>query len=171
MKKPGRFDLRSKSQFEKHIKECTLIEKELMQVYVNWLNAKRSTGSPEYTFIDHGVDNTGKLIERSCDVDMSADFILRRLGRQDKKIDIKFCRPEHKIFHLKVSQMLEYIQEDVCIINFMGIDGKNPRFCILTPGALAQWLDLGERIKFRPWGGKEVIRFHNSDFEWHKVQL
>lgn len=168
----SRFDNRSRDEFARDIKECSEIEHDLMVKYVAWLNSMREKDAPEYQFKDNGIDNTGQFIEKCSDITTDADFLLVREGKPPRKIDIKFCRPDRDKFHLKVSQMLSYVQDDVCIVNFMGIDGNNKRFCILPPDQLAWWLQNGERIKFKPFGYKESIKFdvNNEHLVWHNYE-
>lgn len=166
----NRKDNRTTKQFAKDIKECTKIERTLMTMYVDWLNSK-VTDENKYTFVDNGVDNSGKYIAKDHKVTMDADFLLLRKGRPAYKIEIKFCRTENKNFHLKTSQLEYYIQNNVAVVNFMDVDGANPRFCILKPDDLAQWMEHGEKIEFKPWGYKECVRFpvKSEHLTWHKV--
>lgn len=158
-----RFDKRSPEEFAKAIKDCTLIERKLMEVYVNWLN---STKGEAYTFSDHGVDNSGEFIKDDNKVNTKADFLLHTKGKRDKKIEIKFCRPQLTRFHLKVKQVEKYIKEDVCIVNFMGIESEEPRFCILTPKVLEEALKNNKRVNM--WG-KLTIRFNCVDCKWNNI--
>lgn len=162
----NRFDHRTKDQFKKDIKEATKIESILMAKYVGWLNKVRDQSTAEYTYEDHGIDNTGEFLEK---VDCRADFILKRSGVKNKKIDIKFAKKEVKCFHLKVNQMMQYIQEDVCVINFIGAETDQPKFCIIPPSVLSQWLEHGERVNYKVWGGKLCIKFPVEEMEWHNV--
>lgn len=157
-----RFDNRSKDQFIKDIKECSIFEKELMQLYVDWLNKSK----PIYTYSDHGVDNTGEFIEKDGDVNSKADYVLHTEGKRDRRIEVKHCKPERNVFHLKTSHVKRCIKDDVCIINWMNTDGPNRRFCILTPKVLAEKLESGPHVKM--WS-KPVIRFFNKDYTWINI--
>jgi hypothetical protein len=164
-----RFDTRSEEQFKKDIKESTQIERKLMEVYVAWLNSgggHRPAGS--YSFQDNGVDNSGEYIKDDKKVHTGADFILKTQGGRNKKVEIKFCRPEVSRFHLKVSQIKKYIENDVCIVNFMGIDSNQPRFCILTPAVMTK--ALRDNVPVKMWN-KECIRFKNADMDWEYVTI
>lgn len=165
----SRQDNRTTDQFKQDIKNCTMLERKLMQAYVDWLNTK-VPGEDKYTFTDNGVDNTGEYIADPKKVTLDADFLLRRSGRPAYKIDIKFCRTENRYFHLKIGQLENYIQNNVAIVNFMDVDGPNPRFCILKPTDLAEWLEHGPKVKF--WS-KPCIRFKVSSehLHWHPVRL
>lgn len=154
-----RFDKRSKKDFIKHIKECSIFEKELMQLYVDWLNLK----SKIYSYSDSGIDNSGEFIEDDKKVTSKADFLLHKQGGRDRKIEIKHCKPERSVFHLKTSHVKRCIKEDVCIINWMNTDGPDRRFCILTPKVLAEKLKNGPHVKM--WS-KDVIRFFNKEYTW-----
>lgn len=162
----SRFDFRTKEKFKKDIKECTKIESVLMKLYVDWLNSIRDQDTAEYTYEDHGIDNSGEYLDK---VDARADFLLKRPGTRNKKIDIKFARKDVKVFHLKVNQIIQYIQDDVCVVNFIGAETDSPRFCIIPPSELSEWLRCGERVKYKAWGGKLCIRFPVDDMEWHSV--
>lgn len=155
-----RFDSRSKDEFVNDIKDCTVIERKLMEIYVSWLN---STKKNKYTFSDNGVDNSGKFIEDDNKIHTSSDFILHTEGKRDKKIEIKFCRPLLPRFHLKINQIKKYISTDTCIVNFMGIESETPKFCILTPSMLQEYLNNGNRVVM--WH-KECIRFNCKDQKW-----
>lgn len=160
--KDYRLDSRTKEQFVADIKSATLQEKELMKLYVGWLNA---SGKGEYSFTDHGVDNTGEYLEPGK-AHAGADFILHKKGGRDKKIEIKFARNEIYTFNFKVAQLERYVREDVCIINFMGVETTNRRFCIFTPAALKEALASGERK--RMWY-KDCVRFKTSQQKWYSV--
>jgi len=164
-----RKDNRTTEQFAADIKECTSIESFLMKLYVKWLNENKVRNNIPYTHIDNGINNTGDLIREDNDVDTRADFVLKREGRPDRLIDIKFCRKDYNRFHLKINQIKSYIKNDVCIINFMGIMSPNRRFCIIPPMALQEHLNKKEIILFEPWGYKEVLRFLENEFEWYKI--
>jgi hypothetical protein len=154
-----RFDNRSPEEFKKHIKECTKLERELMEKYVKWLN---SSNKGNYTFIDNGVDNTGEFIVNDKHLSSKADFILYKNNGRPRKIEIKHCKPECTRFHIKLSHIYRCIKEDVCIVNWMGVGGKNPRFCVLTPKILEESL---KRDTVQMWQ-KETIRFYCSEFDW-----
>lgn len=165
MTKDFRFDNRSKEQFSKDIKECTSIERLLMEDYVKYLNSRLNKKN-HYKFIDHGVDNSGEFLEAKKVV-TKADFLLTHPNQPDRKIEIKFCRKNNSVFHLKIHQLESYIKKDVAIVNWMGIDTPEKRFCILTPQMMKDLLTNGKRIFFKPWM-KECIRIENKDMEWIK---
>lgn len=158
-----RRDSRSVDQFKKDIKECSHLERELMILYVTFLNEK--AGEALYSFEDHGVDNSGEFIEDNSKITCKADFVLKTKGKRDKKIDIKFCRESHSRFHLKVNQLKKYLAEDVCIVNWMGIDTPDRAFCIITPKQIEQLLATEKPV--RMWY-KECLRLNCKDFKWIK---
>jgi hypothetical protein len=162
-----RRDGRSVERFAQDLKDCHRVENQLMTLYVGWLNS-RIRNDDKYSFEDNGVDNSGKLLTDK-QVTSAADFLLIRAGHSAKHIDIKFCREERKTFHLKVSQLNQYVKNNVAIINYMGSDGENRRFCIIKPDEIKWLLKYGEKVKFAVWGYKECIRCYVNDFEWHKV--
>lgn len=157
-----RFDKRSEDEFKKHIKECSLFEHDLMKLYVDWLNTKKNI----YTFSDHGIDNSGEFISDSKNVTSKADFTLHTKDKKDRRIEIKHCKPERSVFHLKTSHVRRCIKDNVCIVNWMNTDGPNRRFCILTPKILSEKLEKGPHVKM--WM-KDVIRFYNNEYEWFKI--
>lgn len=163
--KDYRLDSRTKEQFAEDIKAATLQERELMRYYVSWLNKTKGKGEIIYSFTDHGVDNSGEYLEPGT-AHTAADFILHKKGGKDKKIEIKFCRPERPEFNFKVAQLEKYVRNDVCIINFMGVETPNRRFCIFTPATLKEALASGERKRF--WH-KDCIRFKTSGQKWFMV--
>jgi hypothetical protein len=173
MTTPRRYrqDWRTTEQFQSDIKDSTKLERKLMAAYVTWLNS-RIRDENKYSFDDYSAGNDGEFIEDgkvTCD----ADFLLRRSGRPAYKIDIKFCKPNKDCFHLKVNQLESYIQNNVAIVNFMGVNTDNPRFCILKPDELAEWLATGEQVKYRNWGNKLCIKFpvDSDHLVWHEVKL
>ncbi len=159
-----RKDNRTKNQFANDIIECTKIERELMCLYVDDLNKRK--GGLVYTFIDNGIDNSGKLIEKDREVTTKADFLLKKAKGKDRAIEIKFCRKDFKIFHLKTSQLKSYIKQDCCVVMFMGIDTENIRYTILTPLDMQAVLDGYPDVFF--WGKKQK-RLPIKDFNWFYV--
>ena len=166
-----RFDKRSPQKFKSDIKTCTLIERKLMQVYVDWLNAGGGEHAGKYTFHDNGVDNSGEFIADNSKIHCGADFILKTAGGKDKKIEIKFCRKDLPEFHLKSKQIDRYIENDVCIINFMSVEANNPRFCIITPQTLTKWRAEKPSFKCYQMGGKISINIQNSEVKYNNVKL
>lgn len=157
----NRYDKRSPSEFKKDIKVATEIEQGLMGDYVAWLNKTKGGDNP-YSFKDYGCDNSGEFVQDK-DVNLNADFLLCRKGFNDKKIEIKFCREDYDEFHLKLHQVTKYIKEDVCIVNYMGINTDKKRFCILTPGTLKQSVEKGPIVT--KWS-KPCIRYKCKDYTW-----
>lgn len=155
-----RFDNRSKEQFIEDIAKRTATERSLMERYVVWLNA---SGNAKYTYIDNGIDNSGKFIENDGAVKADADFILYKNGSSPRRIEIKHCLPDRDIFHLKVPHVERCVKDDVCIVNWMGVSGEKPRFCILTPSDLKKALENGKRVIF--WK-KPCIRFECGQQKW-----
>lgn len=162
-----RFDKRTQEEFIQDIEKSSKVEHQLMEKYVNWLNIKYPG---EYSFIDNGIDNTGKFILNSKDVTLEADFILKHKNQNkpDRKIEIKHCNPDRSSFHLKIPHIEHCVNDDVCIVNWMGVETENPRFCILTPKDLKLLLINGERKQF--WH-KPCIRCKCNDFEWYSLNV
>lgn len=157
-----RFDHRSEDEFIKDIKECSEFETRLMQLYVSWLN-KKST--KKYSFTHTGVDNTGEFIKNDKEVHSGADFLLDCGDGVSHKIEIKHCKPERSRFHLKLSHINKCIDDDICIVNWMGTDTPEIRFCILTPNDLRKLLGICKQVTM--WS-KECLRINNKDVEWMK---
>lgn len=165
MSRDYRLDTRTKEQFAADIKAATATEQELMTLYVKWLNTTKGGGKATYSFVDNGVDNTGKYLEEG-QAHAAADFILKTEGKRDKLIEIKFARENISSFNFKVAQLERYVQEDVCIVNFMGVETSNRRFCIFTPASLKEALASGERK--RMWH-KDCIRFSTAKQKWINI--
>lgn len=167
-----RFDNRTKKEFISDIKKGHHNELILMNAYVDWLNSQIMDGQYRYYFVDNGVDNTGEFIENDEDVDMRCDFVLKRQTKRDKKIEIKYCKKYYDKFHLKINQVLEYVQNDVCVINFIGVENNGiAKFCILPPDELHSWLKAGKQIKFKPWGYKPCICLPVSEITFFDIDL
>jgi len=161
-----RKDNRTKNQFADDIIECTKIERELMNIYVDDLNKRK--GAYIYTFVDNGIDNSGKLIENDKEITTSADFKLKKIKGRDRLIEIKFCRKDLNVFHLKTSQLKSYIRQDCCVVMFMGIDTENIRYTILKPSDMEAVL-LGYKDVF--FWGKKQKRLPIKDFNWYYVNI
>jgi hypothetical protein len=155
-----RFDNRTKEEFQQDIERSTKIERELMTIYVKWLN---ESGKAKYTFKDLGIDNSGKFIEDDKAVTCESDFILYKNGTRPRRIEIKHCVPQRSCFHLKENHLRYCVEKDVCIVNFMGIGTATPSFCVLTPAQLEKELKDGEKKKF--WS-KPCRRLYNSKYKW-----
>lgn len=161
-------DTRTEKQFAKDIKESTLTEQKLMETYVKWLN-KNKRGKYPYTFINHGVDNSGKYIRNRSKVNTNADFILRHKSKKDRKIEIKFSRKKLESFHIKVKQLRDYIRNDVCLVNFVGVDEKHLEFCILRPQDMMNFFLENQLVEFKPWDYKLCVRIKYEDVQWYQV--
>lgn len=159
-----RRDNRSVKQFAKDIKESTAIESKLMAVYVSDLSSRRNG---KYKIEDHGVDNTGKLLSDKK-VNTKADFVLITPEGKRHKIEIKFSRPHCDVFHLKAGHLISYIKQDCCIVMFMGIESKNPCYCIIRPKEMQKILDTAKYISL--WG-KQQVQLPIGNFEWYSVKI
>lgn len=158
-----RKDGRTLEQFKEDIKACTKTERDLMNLYLEYLN-KSVTDGNYYYYLDNGVDNTGEFIEDNKKITSEADFLLCKIGKPNRKIEIKFCKPDRPVFHLKISHMKRCIKEDVCVVNWMSVDNISARrFCILTPKKLEHFLNNGYHTKM--WF-KPCVRIKNAEIEW-----
>ena len=164
-----RFDRRSKNQFIEDIYISHRMELKLMKQYVAWLNKTKNLKDDKiYSFVDNGIDNAGKFLEDG-EVDARADFILKRFGQTDRKIDIKFCREEKDYFHFKTHQVKKYIETDTCIVNYMAVNTKNNRFTIFRPKDLQLLLD--DKSKHTIFWEKECLRIYCKDCKWNQVNF
>ena len=161
-----RFDTRSEEEFKKHIKECTEFEQILMRAYVKWLNDTK--GGDQYTFENHGVDNSGEFIEEDKAVTAQPDFVLLKNGKSPRKIEIKHCKPARTRFHLKLNHVKHCIKANVCVVNWMATDTEDPKFCILTPAVLTE--ALASKTPVKMWN-KNCLRFENKECEWHACRF
>lgn len=152
---------RTKEEFAAHIEKCSITENMLMEIYVDWLNKQSS--KDKYTYSHNGIANDGSFIENDKHITADADFVLYKNGGRPRKIEIKHCGPERSKFHIKVRHMKRCIKEDYAIINWMGTDSDNPRFCILTPKILEEKLANGKEVNF--WQ-QPCHRWNNSEVKW-----
>ncbi len=160
-----RKDKRTVEQFAQDIKDCSYIEKDLMILYVSWLN-RNPARVADYWFEDFGCDNSGELIKEEGKVSTKADFLLHKPGFADRRIEIKFSRKDNETFHFKLNQLRSYVKNDVCIVNWMGIDTPNKRFCIYTPAQIKQLIASGDQVIF--WD-KPCIRIQSEGCKWQTV--
>lgn len=162
--KDYRFDKRDKKQFATDIQTATKIESDLMDVYVEWLNLKRDAGSAAYFKIETGINNTGEFIADLRRVNSNPDFLLARHGFDYRRhIDIKFSRPYKTDFHLKTSQIKNYIENDCAVVMFMGIETDKRKMCVITPHELQ--ILLNEKPVIKMWQ-KDCIKITNKDVNW-----
>lgn len=159
--KDYRLDSRTKEQFAEDIKAATAQEKVLMGLYVGWLNA---SGKGEYSFTDHGVDNSGEYLEPGT-AHTAADFILHKKGGKDKKIEIKFSRKYTDQLHIKISQLNSYSKNKVDILIFMDLN-TNCHFTFISHKEIENLLQNG--YKCRMWH-KDCIRLYTKNLSWQKI--
>ncbi len=166
MAKSNRYrqDSRTEEEFNKDIAESTKRERLLMELYVNKLNNGLGTSGP-YTFVDNGVDNTGKPLENDK-VTTAADFLLKCPGKKDRLIEIKHAKGHIEQIHIKLNHLNAAIKNDVCILVFNGAETDNPQFFILRPKDIEEALKTGYRTRF--WK-KDCIRFYRSKQKWYTV--
>jgi len=158
-----RFDNRDKDTFKKDIKDCSKIERLLINRYVAQLNNK--LGKSVFTYVNHGVANDGKFLE-SNKVNTNADYMLFKNGKNPRKIEIKFSRKTGKLFRLKVSQIESYIKQQAIVIVFNGIEEETTTFTVLTPDDLSNIMILYKTVPCFLWGDKLVKEIPVSDFNW-----
>jgi hypothetical protein len=150
-----RLDHRTVDQFERDIKECSTIEKRIIDNYCRMLY-EQSGNFPNIT--NNGVDNSGNLITNK--VNSNADYLIN-----DVLIEVKFCRKDQKRFHFKTSQLKSYIEQKAKMLFVNGYETDKPRFIIVDPEDMGKWLREKESFIFFPWK-KEVIQVSENEVNW-----
>lgn len=151
-----RRDNRSVEEFEKHMIDCSSTEKEIINLYAEYLKQKHGI---EATIKNNGVDNSGKLIKGRVTSD--ADFLVN-----GKLIEVKFNRKMSKFFHLKESQVNSYLKQKADILFVNGWETPEPVFAILGKHDLLFLQQGCEPFPFFIWGNKTVYRLYSKDYNW-----
>ena len=159
-----RRDNRSVEQFANDIKNSTSIEQSLMTLYVKHLN-KISKGKDVWSFVDTGVDNTGKLIKDDKRVSTEADFELFKNQVSQGKFDVKFSRKKVRNLHLKEQQLISYLKQNAKIILFM--DVERPEYILLEMNDIQKLIQDGKRVWF--WS-KWCRKINCKDYTWTLIQ-
>lgn len=155
MSKSLRFrrDNRSEEQFKKDIKEHTLREKKLLEL---WIKEMASLGI-SVSYENNGVDNSGEFVEES---NVNPDYKLTVNGLT-RLTEIKQNPYDHRN-SFKVYDLQTYIKQDADILLFYGL-GKTyqltekARWAIIKPEAMTRMLELPRTKGDAAWGYKEIV--------------
>lgn len=156
-KKSLRFrrDNRSEEQFKKDIKEHTIRERMLLEIWMKEMSALGVSVS----YVDNGVDNSGEFVEES---NVNPDYCLTING-VTRLTEIK-QNPFHHRNSFKVYDLETYIKLDADILLFYGL-GKNiqkglpdtARWAIISPESMKKMLELPRTRSDFAWGNKEIV--------------
>jgi len=158
-----RFDKRSKEEFEKDIKSHTLEERSL---FLMWLDLiERDTGNrPKYK--DTGCGKSGNFLKDE-DVSTNPDFQVEGYG----SIEVKFSKPKlTKVFHLKASQVRQYIKSGAIILMINGTNEPVPEFTMLKPDTLKRIVETCDIVSWIGFGYKPAYRIKVKDFLWRSLK-
>lgn len=150
-----RLDHRTVDQFEKDIKECSNIERQIIDNYAHMFFKKHGYFP---NIENNGVDNSGNLIKRR--VNSNADFIVN-----GELIEVKFSKKDQKKFHFKTSQLRSYIKQKAKLLFLNGYESPIPRYIIVDHETMEKWLREKEPFYFFPWR-KEVIQVSENEVNW-----
>jgi len=157
-----RFDKRTKEEFEKDIKERTLLERSL---FIAWLDlVEKETGSrPEFT--DTGCGKDGELLEDK-DVNTNPDFHVDGYG----KVEVKFANPMiRKFFHLKINQVKSYVKKDATILMINGAGEEIPEFTMIKKPALERIMSECKEVPWAGFGYKPSYKIPVDQFIWRPL--
>lgn len=148
-----RFDNRTKEQFAQEIKDGNRIERKLLE---RWLP---TVGNPSYT--DTGCGNDGEFLAFE-DVNTDPDFHVDGIG----SVEVKFARPIPANFHLKVSQVKQYIEQNAQLLMVLGAGKEFPKYTLISVDDLQFLLDACDHVVCRQFGNKKAIRVPAEWIEW-----
>jgi len=158
-----RFDERSKEEFERDIRDRTMEERSLFLMWLDLLE-KESGCRPNYK--DTGCGKTGDFLEDS-EVSTKPDFEVDGYGH----VEVKFSKPRlARVFHLKVSQVKQYVKQGATILMVNGTDGDIPQFTMLKPKALKRIVDSCEIVNWVGFGHKPAYRIPIKEFVWRPLK-
>jgi hypothetical protein len=158
-----RFDKRSKSEFQKDIREASKTEEEILRLWLDLLQ-KDGLHRPSYKDLASGRDG-GFL--KDADVDSTADFEVEGHGR----VEVKFCKPFLKTrFHLKVGQLKSYMQQGCKILIVNGWETDKPVFTIINPNMMQKIVDFCEVVRWIGFGDKPAYRIPTELFVWRPLK-
>lgn len=158
-----RLDGRSQSEFEKDIKARTMEERSL---FLLWLDlVERETGKRP-TYKDTGCGKTGEFLTEN-EVSTDPDFEVEGYG----KLEVKFSKPKlARVFHLKVSQVKQYLKQDATILMVNGTEKSVPEFTMLKPDALKRISEECEVVNWCGFGYKPAYRISVKQFLWRPLK-
>lgn len=157
-----RFDYRSEEQFVRDIKSRTLEERALFECWLDLI--EKETGNRP-AFKDTGCGKDGNLLQDN-EVSTDPDFDVNGFGL----VEVKFSKPKIKDnFHLKVSQVKQYLKKNVTILMVNGSD-TTPEFTMLKADALKNISKFCEKVCFGGFGGKLSYRIPIGMFIWRQLK-
>jgi len=139
-----RFDNRTQAQFARDIKDGNRIERKLLE---RWL---LTIGNPKYE--DNGCGNDGRYLTLE-QVTVDPDFKVNGVGF----VEVKFCRPMPKSFHLKVSQLNKYIAQNAQLLMVLGAATECPKYTLISVDDLKYLLEACEHVVCHQFGDKKSI--------------
>lgn len=148
-----RFDNRTEKEFKKDIKDGNRIERMLLE---RWLP---TVGNPSYR--DTGCGNDGEFLEIE-DVNTDPDFYVEGIGH----VEVKFCRPVPRNFHLKVSQIRQYIEHNAQLLMVLGAGCEFPKYSLISVDDLRFLLEACDHVACRQFGNKKAIRVPAEWITW-----
>lgn len=151
-----RFDNRSKEQFKKEIKDGNRIERMLLE---RWLP---TIGNPSYE--DTGCGNDGEFLDFK-DVNTDPDFKVDGVGY----VEVKFCRPIPRDFHLKVSQVKQYVDQNAQLLMVLGAGQEFPKYSLICVDDLKFLLEVCEHVVCRQFGNKKAIKVPAEWVQWKSL--
>lgn len=158
-----RKDTRTLKQFAKDIKKFTTRERLLVELFAN---EYRHRGH-NVIILDNGVDNTGKLVQKS---NSNADYELIIDGVPGL-YEIK-CGPVPYKATFKAHDLEAYVKQGANMLLFLGT-GYNTKkinmdetvWCIVTPQTMQRMLDENTIYKEKAFGGKPCVQVMQGHFK------
>lgn len=160
-----RKDYRSDDQFKKEIKERTLKEKFLVDIFVKECEHRGWSAS----YKDNGVDNTGEILDKAT---ADADYLITINGKEEL-YEIKNSPVAHKCT-FKVSNLKQYIKQKANILLFYNtgninsdyskINYKETRWAIIKPNEIRSMLHDHEPYREYKFGNKICIKVVEDDY-------
>lgn len=151
-----RFDDRTEDQFKQEIKAGNFIERSLFK---RWL---ATIGNPPYRETGCGMDGEFLTIDR---VSTEPDFFVEGIGA----IEVKFCRPTPKEFHLKLSQVQQYIAKGAQLLMVLGAGQRNPQYRLISVDDLKFLVEACDHVVCRQFGNKKALRVPAEWIEWKRL--
>lgn len=158
-----RFDERSEEQFKHDIRDRTMEERSLFLLWLDLL--EKDTGKrPHYK--DTGCGKTGDFLEDG-QVSTDPDFEVEGFGH----VEVKFSKPRLKtVFHLKASQVKQYVKQGATILMVIGTEEDVPEFTMLKPDALKRIVDSCSIVNWKGFGHKPAYRISVKQFLWRPLK-
>lgn len=165
MTKDYRRDGRSDEEFKKQIKERTIKEKFLVDIFANECKHRGWT----VTYRDNGVDNSGEFQEKAT---TDADYLISINGNEEL-YEIKNSPVKHKCT-FKVHNLKQYVKQKANILLFYAtgninsdyskINYENTRWAIIKPEKIQLMLDLNDHYNERMFGNKLCVKILEQDY-------